>query len=107
MTVDRDAELVRLRAENARLIGLLEVHGIAWRLPEPGSAKPWFSSRSIGSKWMCRHRNGYESGYEMKPGKPVSGTGAASAAGIIIGHSEQAPLAGLVPGSPSAQRLGE
>lgn len=35
--MDRDAELVRLRAENTRLIGLLEAHGIAWRLPEPDS----------------------------------------------------------------------
>ena len=28
-------ELARLRAENARLIGLLNVHGIAWRASEP------------------------------------------------------------------------
>jgi hypothetical protein len=28
-------ELTRLRAENARLAGLLEVHGIAWREPAP------------------------------------------------------------------------
>lgn len=28
-------ELARLRAENARLIGLLEAHGIAWQAPEP------------------------------------------------------------------------
>lgn len=37
MTTGRDAELVRLRAENARLIGLLEAHGVVWNLPEPGS----------------------------------------------------------------------
>ena len=29
----RDEELARLRAENARLIGLLEAHGIAWQAP--------------------------------------------------------------------------
>jgi superfamily II DNA or RNA helicase len=35
MTADTDDELARLRAENARLVGLLEASGIAWRLPEP------------------------------------------------------------------------
>ena len=34
MTKDRDDELERLRAENARLIGLLDAHGIAWTSPE-------------------------------------------------------------------------
>lgn len=33
----RDDELARLHAENTRLVGLLEAHGIAWHLPEPGS----------------------------------------------------------------------
>lgn len=28
-------ELIQLRAENARLIRLLDAHGIAWREPEP------------------------------------------------------------------------
>lgn len=37
MTTDREDEVARLRAENTRLVGLLEAHGIAWRLPEPGS----------------------------------------------------------------------
>ena len=31
---DRGDELARLRAENARLAGLLEAHGVAWRVPE-------------------------------------------------------------------------
>jgi len=35
MTAGRDDELVRLRAENARLVGLLDAHGIASRMPEP------------------------------------------------------------------------
>lgn len=35
MTADKDDELARLRAENARLVGLLEANGIEWRLPEP------------------------------------------------------------------------
>lgn len=30
---DRSDELTRLRAENARLVGLLEAHGIAWQVP--------------------------------------------------------------------------
>ena len=33
-------ELVRLRTENARLIALLESHGIEWRLPAEKSALP-------------------------------------------------------------------
>ena len=37
MTADDD-ELTRLRGENARLIGLLDDHGIAWHGPEPVSA---------------------------------------------------------------------
>ena len=35
MTADTDDELARLRAENARLVGLLEASGMEWRLPEP------------------------------------------------------------------------
>lgn len=50
MTTGRDAELVRLRAENARLIGLLEAHGIVWRLPEPGSAPTAAASLTTDEK---------------------------------------------------------
>ncbi|WP_049621306.1 TOTE conflict system archaeo-eukaryotic primase domain-containing protein [Frateuria defendens] len=32
---DRNDELARLRAENARLVGLLEAHGISWQAPVP------------------------------------------------------------------------
>lgn len=32
---DRNDELARLRAENARLVSLLEAHGIAWQEPVP------------------------------------------------------------------------
>ncbi|MFH1814923.1 MAG: DEAD/DEAH box helicase family protein [Pseudomonadota bacterium] len=39
MTTSRDDELARLYAENSRLIALLDAHGIAWRLPEPDSAR--------------------------------------------------------------------
>ena len=35
MMADGGEELTRLRVENARLAGLLDVHGIAWRLSEP------------------------------------------------------------------------
>jgi hypothetical protein len=39
ITPDGDEELAaRLRAENARLAGLLDAHGIAWRLPTPVAA---------------------------------------------------------------------
>ena len=34
MITDADDELTRLRAENARLAGLLDGHGIAWRAPD-------------------------------------------------------------------------
>lgn len=32
---DHDHELAKLRGENARLIALLETHGIDWRLRQP------------------------------------------------------------------------
>jgi len=38
MTADGGDELAWLRAENARLIELLDTHGIAWRVPEPAVA---------------------------------------------------------------------
>jgi len=38
MTAGAGAELARLHAENARLVRLLDIHGIAWRLPEPAAA---------------------------------------------------------------------
>lgn len=34
------SELDQLRQENARLIGLLEAHGIAWRSSEPAPTEP-------------------------------------------------------------------
>lgn len=34
MTAGGDDELARLRAENVRLVELLEAHGVAWRQPE-------------------------------------------------------------------------
>ena len=38
MTKDAGDELARLRAENARMVGLLDRHGIAWRAPETAAA---------------------------------------------------------------------
>jgi superfamily II DNA or RNA helicase len=35
MTTDTGNKLARLQAENARLVELLDTHGIAWRRPEP------------------------------------------------------------------------
>lgn len=40
MTQDQRDELARLRAENSRLAGLLDAHGIAWRLPVVAAAPP-------------------------------------------------------------------
>jgi hypothetical protein len=34
------SEMDQLRRENARLIGLLEAHGIAWRSGEPAPTEP-------------------------------------------------------------------
>lgn len=35
MMADDGNELVRLRVENARLVGFLDIHGITWRTSEP------------------------------------------------------------------------
>ena len=40
MADSRPSELQQLRRENARLIALLEAHGIAWRSSEPRSSEP-------------------------------------------------------------------
>jgi len=40
MAVTMHPELDQLRRENARLIGLLEAHGIAWRSSEPPQSEP-------------------------------------------------------------------
>lgn len=38
--MDESKEIEALRSENARLIALLEAHGIAWRLPVPPPPRP-------------------------------------------------------------------
>jgi hypothetical protein len=40
MADSRPSELDQLRRENARLIGLLEAHGIAWRSSDPTRSQP-------------------------------------------------------------------
>lgn len=50
MTIDHDDELARLRAENARLTGLLEAHGIAWRPPAPNRTPPAPASLTTDKK---------------------------------------------------------
>ncbi|MCK0509475.1 TOTE conflict system archaeo-eukaryotic primase domain-containing protein [Aromatoleum anaerobium] len=50
MTTDRDDELARLHAENARLVGLLDAHGIAWRVPEPVATPVSAAPLSTGEK---------------------------------------------------------
>lgn len=52
MTQDASEELARLRAENARLVGLLDTHGIAWRAPgaaeAPIAAVPLSTDEKVG-----------------------------------------------------------
>ena len=43
---NKSDELTRLRAENARLIALLEYHGIEWR-PKPASSTP--ANQALGA----------------------------------------------------------
>ena len=50
MVADHDDELARLRAENARLTGLLEAHGIAWRPDAPNRRPPAASSLTTDEK---------------------------------------------------------
>lgn len=50
MTAHSGDELARLRAENARLAGLLEAHGIAWRVPEAADAPAAMMPLTIDEK---------------------------------------------------------
>ncbi|MGH8831716.1 MAG: TOTE conflict system archaeo-eukaryotic primase domain-containing protein, partial [Polaromonas sp.] len=50
MMADGGDELARLRAENARLVGLLDAHGIAWRMSEPVPAPVGAASLTTGEK---------------------------------------------------------
>jgi hypothetical protein len=50
MTAHSGDELARLRAENARLAGLLEAHGIAWRVPEAAAAPAAMMPLTIDEK---------------------------------------------------------
>jgi superfamily II DNA or RNA helicase len=43
-------ELARLRAENARLVALLETHAITWRVPKPAAARPAASPLTTNEK---------------------------------------------------------
>src|SRR6266403_3854389 len=49
MTPEWDEELARLRAENARLVSLLDTHGIAWQLPvaAPTNATPLSTQEKV------------------------------------------------------------
>lgn len=49
MTPDTEAELARLRAENERLLGLLEVHGIDWRLPQSAGGHEAVAAASLST----------------------------------------------------------
>ena len=53
-------ELDQLRRENARLIGLLEAHGIAWRSSEPPRSDPPPGLRS--ARCQCSRFGGAEGG---------------------------------------------
>ena len=75
MTADHDDELARLRAENARLVGLLEAHGIAWRIPapmtEPLAAAPLSTEEKVALfRRLFRGRTDvYPVRWESKAGK--------------------------------------
>ncbi|PZU50527.1 MAG: DEAD/DEAH box helicase [Thauera sp.] len=71
--VGRDDELAQLRAENVRLVGLLETHGIAWRLPvpEPVSTAPLSTDEKVALfRRLFRGRTDvYPVRWENKAGK--------------------------------------
>lgn len=75
MTADGGDELARLRAENARLVGLLDAHGIAWRVPEfvtaPVSAAPLSTDEKVALfRRLFRGRTDvYPVRWESKAGK--------------------------------------
>jgi hypothetical protein len=75
MTADKDGELARLRSENARLVGLLEAHGIAWRIPapvtEPVAAAPLSTDEKVALfRRLFRGRSDvYPVRWESKAGK--------------------------------------
>ena len=75
MTEDNDDALARLRAENARLAGLLEAHGIAWRIPapmtEPLAAAPLSTEEKVALfRRLFRGRTDvYPVRWESKAGK--------------------------------------
>lgn len=73
MMVGRDDELAQLRAENVRLVGLLETHGIAWRLPvpEPVSTAPLSTDEKVALfRRLFRGRTDvYPVRWENKAGK--------------------------------------
>ena len=50
MTAHSGDELAQLRAENARLAGLLEAHGVAWRVPEAAAAPAAMMPLTIDEK---------------------------------------------------------
>jgi len=74
MTADDD-ELTRLRGENARLIGLLDDHGIAWHGPEPVpapvSATPLSTDEKVAllRRLFRGRRDVYPVRWESKAGK--------------------------------------
>jgi hypothetical protein len=75
MTPDKDDELARLRAENARMAGLLDAHRIVWRLPGTLTAPVGAAPRSTDEKVaifrrMFRGRTDvYPVRWESKAGK--------------------------------------
>jgi superfamily II DNA or RNA helicase len=75
MTPEGDEELARLRAENARLAGLLDAHRIAWRFPAPAAAPASATPLSTQEKVALFRRlfrgrtNVYPIRWESKAGK--------------------------------------
>ena len=75
MIADADDELTQLRAENARLAGLLDGHGIAWRAPDfvhvPASATSLSTNEKVSLfRRLFRGRaDVYPVRWESKAGK--------------------------------------
>jgi hypothetical protein len=70
MMADDDSELARLRVENARLIGLLDIHGITWRTSEPTPVPDRVAIRERRSGlWHGSGRGGYS---HSKSGRQMS-----------------------------------
>jgi hypothetical protein len=77
MITDADDELTRLRAENARLEGLLDGHGITWGAPDlvhvPVSATPLSTNEKVTlfRRLFRGHADVYPVAGRARPARPA------------------------------------